>query len=68
MTENGLLAVDMETTALMTVARFRKLAWAGLLVVSDELWGEKWRPGFSSLELKTGLTKAVEVIMTALGK
>ena len=50
MTENGLLAVDMETTALMTVARFRKLAWAGLLVVSDELWGEKWRPGFSSLD------------------
>ena len=59
----GVLAVDMETSAIMTVARFRGLSWAGLMVVSDELWGEKWRPGFKSRELREGLTRAAEVIM-----
>ncbi|MEW6267298.1 MAG: nucleoside phosphorylase [Thermodesulfobacteriota bacterium] len=59
----GLLAVDMETSALMTVARFRRLVWAGLLVVSDELWGPSWRPGFESDELTAGLTAAAQAIM-----
>ncbi|MFH1134461.1 MAG: nucleoside phosphorylase [Pseudomonadota bacterium] len=62
---DGVLAVDMETSALMTVARFRNLAWAGLMVVSDELWGEKWRPGFQSVELKKGLKTAAEIILEA---
>jgi len=61
----GMLAVDMETSALMTVARFRGLAWAGLLVVSDELWGEKWRPGFESAQLEDGLTKAARAVLAA---
>jgi len=64
---DGMLAVDMETSALMTVARFRGLAWAGLLVVSDELWGEKWRPGFESAELEDGLTKAARAVLAAAG-
>jgi uridine phosphorylase len=62
----GILAVDMETSALMNVCRFRRLSWAGLLVVSDELWGERWRPGFHSAELKTGLEKAAGVILNVL--
>ncbi len=61
---DGVLAVDMETSALMAVAAFRKLRWAGLMVVSDELWGEAWRPGFRSPELKRGLETAASVIMT----
>ena len=61
----GELAVDMETSAVMTVARFREIAWAGLMVVSDELWGEKWRPGFRSVELKQGLRTAAEIILEA---
>lgn len=62
--QDGLLAVDMETSAIMAVARFRGLAWAGLMVVSDELWGDTWRPGFDSRELKQGLTLAAETILT----
>ena len=61
--EAGLLAVDMESSALMAVAQFRELAWAGLMVVSDELWGEKWRPGFNSVELKDGLTRAARAVL-----
>ncbi|MBU2549064.1 MAG: nucleoside phosphorylase [Proteobacteria bacterium] len=59
----GILAVDMETSALMTVAAFRGLAYAGLLVVSDEVWGDKWNPGFGSPELEAGLSEAAEAIL-----
>lgn len=46
--EKGVLAVDMELAALMTVAIFRKVELTGLLVVSDELFGDTWNAGFSS--------------------
>ena len=62
----GCLAVDMETSAIINVCAFRKLSWAGLMVVSDELWGEKWRPGFKSAELKTGLTQAATAILRTM--
>jgi purine-nucleoside phosphorylase len=37
----------MEFSALCAVARFRKIQFAAVLTVSDELWGESWRPGFN---------------------
>jgi hypothetical protein len=43
----GILGVDMETSALMTVSHFRGVSLASLLVVSDELGTLKWRPGFN---------------------
>jgi uridine phosphorylase len=42
----GIVAVDMETSAVYTVARHRGMRAASLFVVSDELTGEDWRPGF----------------------
>ena len=44
--QNGILAVEMELSALFSAARFRRVALAGVLVVSDELSLLKWRPGF----------------------
>lgn len=44
--QNGILAVEMELSALFSVAKFRRVAIAGILVVSDELSLLKWRPGF----------------------
>ena len=44
--QNGILAVEMEFSALASVARFREVDLAGLLVVSDELSSMSWRPGF----------------------
>lgn len=41
----GMLAVEMEMSALFTVARFRGVALAGLLIVSDELFTLTWRHG-----------------------
>ena len=42
----GVLAVEMETSALFTVAACRGVELASLLVVSDELASLTWRPGF----------------------
>lgn len=43
----GVVAVDMEFSALCAVAAFRRVAFAAVLVVSDELSGARWRPGFN---------------------
>jgi uridine phosphorylase len=48
------LAVEMETSALFTVAGFRKIEVAAVLVVSDELSTFKWRPGFKDDKFKKG--------------
>jgi len=42
----GLLAVEMEASALFTVAKFRGIDLAAVLVVSDDLSNFKWRHGF----------------------
>ena len=42
----GLLAVEMEMSALFTVAAYRNVRLGGLMVVSDELASLKWRTGF----------------------
>ena len=47
----GILAVEMEMSALMTLALFRGIRLGGLLVVSDELFSLKWHAGFSHPEL-----------------
>lgn len=44
----GVAGVDMECSALYTLAAFRGVAIAALFVVSDELWTGRWRPGFGS--------------------
>lgn len=40
----GILAVDMEFTALCAVAAFRRIHLAGLMLVSDELYHPQWAP------------------------
>ena len=59
----GVLAVDMEASALFTVARFRGLSYGTLMVVSDEVWSEKRRRGFESPELDAGLEQAAAVLL-----
>jgi len=45
--EKGVRAIDMEYSALCTVAAFRHIELAGVFVVSDELFAVAWHPGFS---------------------
>lgn len=49
----GVLAVEMECAALMSVAMYRDVEFAAVLVISDELFGEKWEEGFQSESLRT---------------
>jgi purine-nucleoside phosphorylase len=61
--EEGLLAVDMEMSALFHVAAYRKVRLVGLLLVSDELFTLKWRPGFHSTRFKRACRQASETLL-----
>ena len=61
--EKGVLAVEMEISALLTVAAYRSVSLTGLLVVSDELFDLKWRPGFSNPRLKENTRLAGELLL-----
>ena len=50
--EQGILGVDMEYAALVAAAAFRKVELTAVLLVSDELWSGKWKPGFRSKVFK----------------
>ena len=45
--EEGILGVEMEVSALFTVARFRGISLAAALIVSDELHSLTWVHGFN---------------------
>ena len=63
--DRGVLAVEMELSALMTVAIFRSVSLGALLVVSDDLSGLKWRPGFSDPQFRKNSLAAAEVLLQA---
>jgi uridine phosphorylase len=61
--KEGLLAVEMELSALFHVAAYREVRLVGLLVVSDELFTLKWQPGFGSSSFKRSCTQACQTIL-----
>jgi len=56
------LAVEMELSALFTVAEFRGINVGAVLVVSDELASFTWNPGFNDKRFKQSRMAAAEVI------
>lgn len=58
----GALAVDMETSALFTVAKYREVDIGGILVVSDDLSSLNWVPGFKTEAFSSARVQACEVI------
>ncbi|MFA6283159.1 MAG: nucleoside phosphorylase [Desulfurivibrionaceae bacterium] len=48
----GILAVDMEFSALVQVAAFRKIELAAVMMVSDLLWQDSWQPAFQAKEFR----------------
>jgi uridine phosphorylase len=54
----GLMTVEMELSALFTVAAYRGIECAALLVVSDELHGEAWDIGFGGETLVRAMGQA----------
>jgi uridine phosphorylase len=59
--DQGVLGVDMETSAMYALGRYREVAVANLLVVSDELWHE-WRPAFGTAALVAATRAAWQVV------
>ena len=60
--QQGVLAVEMELSALFTVGKFRGVEVGGILVVSDELSTLTWRPGFKDERFEKGRMAACEVV------
>ncbi|MCI5145652.1 MAG: phosphorylase [Candidatus Electrothrix sp. AR3] len=48
----GVYGVDMEYSALCTVAAFRGVEFAAMMLVSDELWRPAWKPQYSFKKFK----------------
>jgi len=56
-------AVDMEYSALCAVAAFRKIDFASLFLVSDELWKDDWRPGFGGKVFKRKIKAQIKQLL-----
>ena len=59
----GASAVEMECSALFSVAEYRKVSLAALLVVSDSVASRVWDPGFRNKTFKQARKTACEAIM-----
>jgi uridine phosphorylase len=46
--EQGVLGVDMETSAIFALAAYRRCEAAGALIVSDELFARQWNPAWQN--------------------
>ena len=60
--QQGVLAVEMELSALFSVGAFRGVEVGGILVVSDELSTLTWRPGFKDERFEKGRIVACETV------
>ena len=64
----GVVAVDMEASAIYAVARHRAYRAGSLMVVSDELGGNGWNPGFWNPRFRRAKQKAIRVLVDALSR
>jgi uridine phosphorylase len=64
----GILAVDMEVSALFTVAHFRGIELAAALAVSDELHDLSWRHGFREPRFKQSREHLCRVVLETLSR
>ena len=62
----NVLAVEMELSALFSVARFRGVEMAGWLVVSDLLSTLTWQPGFKNEAFQSGRDQALKGMLACL--
>ncbi len=62
----GIYGVDMEFSALCTVAAFRGVELAAAMLVSDEVWQQPWQPQFSRKEFKRKSRKLLMLLCDTL--
>lgn len=61
--EASVKVVDMEFTALCSVAALRGIDFAASLVVSDKVHGKNWKPGFTKKQFKDRARAAIEAAL-----
>lgn len=61
----GVLAVDMELSALYTVAAYRNIECGAVLAISDELHGDAWDLGFDDTRFVQAMGQAGIVALEA---
>ena len=64
----GAIAVEMELSALYTIARFREVALAGMVIISDEHKDNQWKTGFTSPKLLSSLIDAGKIARKVLSQ
>jgi uridine phosphorylase len=62
----GASAVEMECSALFSVAEYRNINIAGLLIVSDSVASKTWNPGFRNKKFKQARKTSCDAIMKFL--
>ncbi len=66
--DQGVIGIDLELAALFAVSRFRGMAAAGLLVISDELFTLKWQPARGSEPFRTARHQALRLVLDAAAR
>ncbi len=61
--ENNVAAIDMEFSALCSVACFRHIEFCAVLIVSDELYRDSWQPGFSNERFLRNKKVAMDILL-----
>lgn len=56
------IGVEMELSALLSVARFRNVNLAAMLVVSDSVSGSAWKPGFRDQRFQSSRRLATNIM------
>ena len=62
----GARVVEMELSAMFTIARFRKVEFASAVAISDEHSDTEWKSGFTSPSFFLNLLRVVDVSLDAL--
>ena len=65
--EEGVAVVEMEASALFTVAECRGYEVASAFTVSDSLAGGEWSPQFNAPRVAASLARMVHAAVAALG-
>jgi uridine phosphorylase len=64
--EMGICTVDMEASALFTVAKFRKVKIASAFLIGDVYTDKEWKPKFKEKHIKLKLNKLVDAAICAV--
>ena len=58
----------MEFSALVSVASYRRIELAAAMLVSDQLWGDEWQPGFAGKKFRAISRRFLTVVFELISK